>query len=36
VQIQLIDFFDAAVELTPRDEFDPEVDGTPRGVDGDE
>ena len=29
-EVQLIDFFDANVELTPRGVFDAEVDGTPR------
>ena len=31
-QLQLIDFYDATVDLTPRDKYDPELDGTPRDV----
>lgn len=29
-EVQLIDFFDSNVELTPRDKYDREMDGTPR------
>jgi hypothetical protein len=30
-ELQLIDFHDPNVELTPRDEYDPEIDGIPDG-----
>jgi hypothetical protein len=30
MQLQLIDFNDAAVLLTARDTYDPEIDGSPR------